>query len=153
MSRSLAILFVDWLELLDPEIVQASPELSQQLMFARQCVGASGRAQCANSQPYLLALLTHQTSWVSLHRCIDCLLKAEYTQRFVVVNMILPFPNFSCFHSFTPIYSLMIIYSYICLELNNCHTLYLMLACTCTFTKLGLYTKILYSHWHHLLLG
>ena len=108
MSRSLAILFVDWLELLDPEIVQASPELSQQLMFARQCVGASGRAQRANSQPYLLALLTHQTSWVSLHRCIDCLLKAEYTHRFVIAYFQLFIKSQGC----PAFIVLMILYSY-----------------------------------------
>lgn len=38
MSPSTATLFIDWLSLLDPEIVQSCPDLQQQLLFARKVI-------------------------------------------------------------------------------------------------------------------
>lgn len=81
-SKGLSTLLVDWLELLDPEIVQSVPELQQQLLFARQqksSVVASPASQpevtSPDSRSFLMALLTHQTSWSSLHQCVHNVLR------------------------------------------------------------------------------
>lgn len=73
MLSSTASLFIDWLELLDPEIVKAAPDIQKKLAFARQLVKPETRkdSDICSSQPYLLALLTHQSSWTTLHCCID----------------------------------------------------------------------------------
>lgn len=76
MTTSMAILFVDWLELLDPELVAMVPDLQQQLLFANEKLkGLPSQSVARSSQPYLLTLLTHQSSWASLQRCINCLLQ------------------------------------------------------------------------------
>uniref|UniRef100_A0A670XWG7 Integrator complex subunit 1 n=1 Tax=Pseudonaja textilis TaxID=8673 RepID=A0A670XWG7_PSETE len=59
-------LFIDWLELLDPEVVSSCPDLQQKLLFSRD--------KPLSFRPYLLALLTHQSSWTTLHCCIRTLL-------------------------------------------------------------------------------
>ncbi|KAL4240200.1 Integrator complex subunit 1 [Mactra antiquata] len=74
MLPSTCALFIDWLELLDPEIVRLVPELQEKLIFAKQTVTQSSVAREHSSQPYLLALLTHQSSWNTLHKCINSLL-------------------------------------------------------------------------------
>ncbi|CAL1532926.1 unnamed protein product [Lymnaea stagnalis] len=78
MTPSSAILFVDWLSLLDPEIVKLSPDLQEKLLFARK-VSAKIAGPPADggvpSQAHLLALLTHQTSWDTLTRCLTHLLE------------------------------------------------------------------------------
>ena len=73
MLSSTASLFIDWLELLDPESIKTVPELQEKLVFARQSVMSETRqhTDMCRSQPYLLALLTHQSSWTTLHNCID----------------------------------------------------------------------------------
>ncbi|XP_061168184.1 integrator complex subunit 1-like [Saccostrea echinata] len=83
MTTSMALLFVDWLELLDPELVANIPDLQQQLLFAREKLGTTSRQSLVhNSKSYLLTLLTHQSSWASLQRCINCLLQADEAPRF-----------------------------------------------------------------------
>ena len=53
MPRSTAGLLVDWLELLDPEMLAASPVLQQQLLFARQ-----QRPRSQGMEPfYLIAIM------------------------------------------------------------------------------------------------
>ena len=42
---STAALFIDWLSMLDPEIIQANPDLEQKLLFARSLVG-KGEKTC-----------------------------------------------------------------------------------------------------------
>lgn len=87
MTTSLALLFVDWLELLDPELVAMIPDLQQQLLFAREKLQGTPRQSVVHSsQPYLLTLLTHQSSWASLRRCVNCLLQPAEVSRSV------PFP-------------------------------------------------------------
>lgn len=84
MTTSLALLFVDWLELLDPELVAMVPDLQQQLLFARERLqGAPRQSVVHSSQPYLLTLLTHQSSWASLRRCVNCLLQPSEVSRSV----------------------------------------------------------------------
>lgn len=85
----MSTLLVDWLELLDPEIVQLVPELQQQLLFAQQqttsdVTSPSGQSQVTSpdSRSFLLALLTHQTSWSSLHQCIHTVLKPDLINRY-----------------------------------------------------------------------
>lgn len=83
MTTSLALLFVDWLELLDPELVAMIPDLQQQLLFAREKLQGTPRQSVVHSsQPYLLTLLTHQSSWASLRRCVNCLLQPAEVSRF-----------------------------------------------------------------------
>lgn len=77
--QSTAALFVDWLELLDPEVIRLVPGLQEKLLFCKQALPQTARDQQQNSKPYLLALLTHQSSWATLHRCIQSLLKEGNT--------------------------------------------------------------------------
>lgn len=74
---STCALFVDWLELLDPEVIRLVPDLQEKLLFAKQAVSQSTQGREHSSQPYLLALLTHQSSWKILHRCINSLLTSS----------------------------------------------------------------------------
>ncbi|XP_038064280.1 integrator complex subunit 1-like [Patiria miniata] len=73
-------LLTDWLALLDPEACQACPDLQQQAIFApappgnRNSPSSSGDSQKRIGSAYLLALLTHQANWGTLHKCIDRLL-------------------------------------------------------------------------------
>ncbi|XP_044792301.1 integrator complex subunit 1 isoform X2 [Bubalus bubalis] len=101
-------LLVDWLEMLDPEVVGSCPDLQQRLLFSRGKVGLTGPAcalpvgsgrpqagvssarqgkghpgpQVPSFRPYLLALLTHQSSWSTLHQCVRLLLGRGREQRF-----------------------------------------------------------------------
>ncbi|XP_052774424.1 integrator complex subunit 1-like [Mya arenaria] len=76
LFASTAALFVDWLELVEPEVVRSAPDLETRLLFCRQGVetGEGVGARHHSNQPYLLALLTHQCSWATLHRCVTSLL-------------------------------------------------------------------------------
>ncbi|KAJ6656005.1 hypothetical protein lerEdw1_004590 [Lerista edwardsae] len=82
-------LFVDWLEMLDPEVVSSCPDLQQRLLFSWNKVGvlwavgtkALPRRSPPSFRPYLLALLTHQSSWGTLHRCIRVLLSKSREHR------------------------------------------------------------------------
>ena len=58
-------LLMDWLHLLDPELIQASPDVKQKLLFAK---GGKSR----KVRPHLmLTMLAHQASWPSLKGLID----------------------------------------------------------------------------------
>ena len=87
MLQSTAGLLVDWLELLDPEMLCACPDLQQQLLFARQTQkqseGCGSLSRQPSTKPYLLALLTHQGSWRCIQRCIGLLLKEDSVSRSV----------------------------------------------------------------------
>ncbi|XP_007939442.1 integrator complex subunit 1 [Orycteropus afer afer] len=67
-------LLVDWLEMLDPEVIGSCPDLQQRLLFARNKGKGHAGAQVPSFRPYLLALLTHQSNWSTLHHCIRLLL-------------------------------------------------------------------------------
>ncbi|KAL0608198.1 Integrator complex subunit 1 [Plecturocebus cupreus] len=73
-------LLVDWLEMLDPEVVSSCPDLQHRLLFSRR--KGKGQAQVLSFRPYLLALFTHQSSWRTLHQCIRVLLGKSWEQRF-----------------------------------------------------------------------
>ncbi|GFN78406.1 integrator complex subunit 1, partial [Plakobranchus ocellatus] len=84
MHEGAATLFIDWMSLLDPEIVQSNPELEQTLLFARTVKNkeasktnqdAGPKKSCISSQAHLLALLTHQASWSTLIQCLTRLLQ------------------------------------------------------------------------------
>uniref|UniRef100_A0A8C4SHK8 Integrator complex subunit 1 n=1 Tax=Erpetoichthys calabaricus TaxID=27687 RepID=A0A8C4SHK8_ERPCA len=62
-------LFIDWLELLDPEVASLCPEMQLRLLFAW--------SNMQSYRPYLLALLTHQSNWSTLHQCIRILLSKQ----------------------------------------------------------------------------
>ncbi|GAB1290396.1 Integrator complex subunit 1 [Apodemus speciosus] len=74
-------LLVDWLETLDPEVVCSYPDLQWKLLFSRRKGKGHISAQVLSFRPYLLALLTHQASWSTLHRCIRVLLGKSREQR------------------------------------------------------------------------
>uniref|UniRef100_A0A8C1J140 Integrator complex subunit 1 n=1 Tax=Cyprinus carpio TaxID=7962 RepID=A0A8C1J140_CYPCA len=70
-------LLVDWLELLDPEVTSVCSDLQQKLLFAQNKV----KYVAPSYRPYLLALLTHQSNWSTLHHCISSLLNKHRNQR------------------------------------------------------------------------
>ncbi|XP_031422445.1 integrator complex subunit 1 isoform X2 [Clupea harengus] len=74
-------LLVDWLEKLDPEVISACPELQQKLLFALNKAKGSQVSLTPSYRPYLLALLTHQSNWSTLHKCISALLNKHRDQR------------------------------------------------------------------------
>ncbi|XP_051995791.1 integrator complex subunit 1 [Xyrauchen texanus] len=74
-------LLVDWLELLDPEVTSVCSDLQQKLLFAQNKMKGSGVSVAPSYRPYLLALLTHQSNWSTLHQCISSLLNNHKEQR------------------------------------------------------------------------
>ncbi|XP_030067172.1 integrator complex subunit 1 [Microcaecilia unicolor] len=81
MSHSSGLL-IDWLDLLDPEVISSCPDLQQKLLFSWNKVKGNLRAQELSFRPYLLALLTHQSNWTTLHHCITLLLSKHREMRF-----------------------------------------------------------------------
>ncbi|XP_027778561.2 integrator complex subunit 1 [Marmota flaviventris] len=75
-------LLVDWLEMLDPEVVSSCPDLQRKLLFSRKKGKGPAGPQVPSFRPYLLALFTHQSSWSTLHQCIRVLLGKSREQRF-----------------------------------------------------------------------
>ncbi|KAK2501810.1 hypothetical protein MC885_012622 [Smutsia gigantea] len=75
-------LLVDWLEMLDPEVISSCPSLQQRLLFSRSKGKGHPGPQVPSFRPYLLALLTHQSSWSTLHQCVRILLGKNREQRF-----------------------------------------------------------------------
>ncbi|XP_055874632.1 integrator complex subunit 1 isoform X1 [Biomphalaria glabrata] len=87
LSPTSAVLLVDWISLLDPEIVHLCPELEEQLIFASrlsqmQTAAKRNTAACVPSPAHLLALLTHHTSWETLTGCLVRLLQPHHIERF-----------------------------------------------------------------------
>ncbi|KAF6280826.1 integrator complex subunit 1 [Rhinolophus ferrumequinum] len=75
-------LLVDWLEMLDPEVVGSCPDLQQRLLFSQSQGKGHSSPQAPSFRPYLLALLTHQSNWSTLHQCIHILLGKNREHRF-----------------------------------------------------------------------
>lgn len=81
-TLDLSGLLVDWLELLDPETVSLCPESIQQIVFSsshRFAVPPTSSVRPFSSPPissqgYLLARLTHESSWVTVTNTISALL-------------------------------------------------------------------------------
>ncbi|KAK7506750.1 hypothetical protein BaRGS_00002225 [Batillaria attramentaria] len=71
----------DWLEFLDPEIVSASVERQESLVFGLDHepmqTKEDGAGKRHKSSPYLLALLTHQSQWSTIQRCLNRILSKE----------------------------------------------------------------------------
>ncbi|TRY54796.1 hypothetical protein DNTS_001767 [Danionella cerebrum] len=74
-------LLVDWLEMLDPEVTSVCSDLQQKLLFAQNKAKSSNGTVAPSYRPYLLALLTHQSNWSTLHQCISSLLSNHRGQR------------------------------------------------------------------------
>uniref|UniRef100_A0A8B9LSR4 Integrator complex subunit 1 n=1 Tax=Astyanax mexicanus TaxID=7994 RepID=A0A8B9LSR4_ASTMX len=74
-------LLVDWLELLDPEVTSVCSDLQQKLLFSLNKSKAGGVCVAPSYRPYLLALLTHQSNWSTLHQCISSLLNRPREHR------------------------------------------------------------------------
>ncbi|XP_050391471.2 integrator complex subunit 1 [Patella vulgata] len=96
ISQSAASLLIDWLELLEPELIQSNPTLQQKLIFAK---GVTNGKSCTRKQnhPYLLALLTHQGSWKTLNKCITQLLQSHETESSFDPTAVLDF-LWACLH-------------------------------------------------------
>ncbi|XP_066129613.1 integrator complex subunit 1 isoform X1 [Saccopteryx bilineata] len=75
-------LLVDWLEMLDPEVISSCPDLQQRLLFSRSKGKGQPGPQVPSFRPYLLALLTHQSNWSTLHQCTRVLLGKNREHRF-----------------------------------------------------------------------
>ncbi|XP_035870708.1 integrator complex subunit 1 isoform X1 [Phyllostomus discolor] len=75
-------LLVDWLEMLDPEVISSCPDLQQRLLFSRGKGKGQPGPHVPTFRPYLLALLTHQSNWSTLHQCIRVLLGKNREHRF-----------------------------------------------------------------------
>ncbi|XP_063286495.1 integrator complex subunit 1 [Pelobates fuscus] len=80
-SRTSSGLLIDWLDLLDPEVISSCPDLQQRLLFSSSKVKVSPGSQAPSFRPYLLALLTHQSNWDTIHQCIGILLSKQREQR------------------------------------------------------------------------
>ena len=71
-TLDLSGLLVDWLELLDPDILSVSPGSTQRLVFGSsrkllpQPEGSASSSLLLSGQGYLLARLTHESSWPTL---------------------------------------------------------------------------------------
>ncbi|XP_076057704.1 integrator complex subunit 1 [Oratosquilla oratoria] len=63
-------LLLDWLQVLDPELLTVPVELRQPLLFGQRGKGSGGK-----SQAYLLAAFTHQAQWDTLERTVRGLLR------------------------------------------------------------------------------
>ena len=72
-SLDMSGLKVDLLELLDPEIVRVTPELSHKEVFGRSVQNGGVRL----GPGYLMARLVHESSWDTLLQTVTCLLEKE----------------------------------------------------------------------------
>ncbi|KAM8962294.1 integrator complex subunit 1 isoform 2-T2 [Pelodytes ibericus] len=81
-SSSSSGLLIDWLDLLDPEVISSCPDLQQRLLFSSNKLKTSTGSQPPSFRPYLLALLTHQSNWTTIHQCISILLSKHREPRF-----------------------------------------------------------------------
>ncbi|XP_030834653.1 integrator complex subunit 1-like [Strongylocentrotus purpuratus] len=81
-------LLMDWLTRIDPEVIRSCPDIQEEVMFRSRTLPVKDAGKVADSSGdgpgtgsggsgYLLALLTHQTSWDTLHSCISFLLGRE----------------------------------------------------------------------------
>ncbi|XP_063961921.1 integrator complex subunit 1-like [Lytechinus pictus] len=82
-------LLMDWLTRIDPEVIRSCPDIQEEVMFRSRTPlekteeDTSGCVSGSGGSGYLLALLTHQTSWDTLHSCINCLLgRQDSLERF-----------------------------------------------------------------------
>lgn len=75
-------LLIDWLDLLDPEVIGICPDIQQRLLFSLNKVKGTSGSQVLSFRPYLLTVLTHQSNWTTLHRCISILLSKQRELRF-----------------------------------------------------------------------
>lgn len=73
-------LAVDWYEMFEPEVVNVHPLQQRQMLFSAVSGVSDDSSPLATRQSpnlYLLALLTHQTSWSTLQDTLDWLLTQE----------------------------------------------------------------------------
>jgi integrator complex subunit 1 len=67
-------LLLDWLELLDPEVMTSCPDIQRKIVFEQKEVN---RGISKSHQPYMLAVLTHRCNWASIHNAMVTLLKDQ----------------------------------------------------------------------------
>ncbi|XP_058800792.1 integrator complex subunit 1 isoform X2 [Phymastichus coffea] len=70
-------LLIDWLALVEPELIGTCPSLQMRLLFGKTNVYVRIDESVVSShscRPYLLTLLTHGASWATLYKCVGHLL-------------------------------------------------------------------------------
>lgn len=79
-SLDMSGLKVDLLELLDPEILRVTPEITQKEVFGWSVLGNADIKDAGSSTlgpGYLMARLVHESSWNTLHQTVISLLKDD----------------------------------------------------------------------------
>ncbi|XP_054707879.1 integrator complex subunit 1-like [Uloborus diversus] len=74
-NRSKFCFFVDWLECLEPKIINSFPQSQCHLLFS--LITLQQEPITVPFRPYLLALLIHQSSWKILHYYIETVLNSR----------------------------------------------------------------------------
>ncbi|XP_031573151.1 integrator complex subunit 1-like [Actinia tenebrosa] len=95
-------LFVDWLETVDPEIVNVHPLVQRQLLFSDrpQMSNEEGSLTCTekrSANAYLLASLAHNSNYSCLQDCLDWLLAQHEQSNRINPGAALDFV-WTCFH-------------------------------------------------------
>lgn len=88
-------LIVDWLEVLDPEILSLCPMPTQQLVFGSSPdpgIGTGSPAMLVSGQGYLLARLTHESSWPTRTNTIASILDHAKLKEWYVYSIV-----YSCY--------------------------------------------------------
>ncbi|XP_034943269.1 integrator complex subunit 1 isoform X2 [Chelonus insularis] len=70
-------LLIDWLASIEPELIGICPSLQMKLLFGKTKLHVKIDESVVNShacRPYLLTLLTHRASWMTLYKCVGHLL-------------------------------------------------------------------------------
>nr|CAB3256291.1 integrator complex subunit 1 [Phallusia mammillata] len=70
-------LLVDWLQLLDPELLAHCPHLQRKLLFEKNETSSPQSASSVFNQAYLLSLLVQHCNWSTIHNSIQWLLSDE----------------------------------------------------------------------------
>ena len=70
-------LFVDWLSILDPEILNVSPILQRELLFKEREALSVNVKEKNNSSSYLTSMLAHQTRNSTLQDCFTWILNSS----------------------------------------------------------------------------
>lgn len=72
-------LFIDWLVQIEPEILGSSLDLQMNMLFSPEKDAKWESLRVC--RPYLLTLLTHHASWLTLEKALAKLLTLDATKR------------------------------------------------------------------------
>ena len=79
---------VDWLELLDSEVVGLDTEAQMDLILGLSLPASRGKPEDVGLVPYLLGLMVHQSTWETLTSTIDLLLAAPRKSPSLVLDLL-----------------------------------------------------------------